>query len=327
MKRIAVAMVLASLVAISCVVSVAATYAGDANTTWLLNESGTVGWLYVQNGGSAPILTVRLALPQAAAVDGAYTVLWDGSYEYVILPTALPAGGNVTFTISGVGGKAIGLTGVELGDFYTWLALPAGTEATVDTLVGGPVVVKSADGKLNSVFFVNPDTPSAFVRLRGSNVVVGTGYATFTDGSYVYVNLGAPTVVGGITTLPLRGGQLDRVEFGSNWWAWSEVGSVLTITNLGSPKNAAVVNVRATAGVMPTLDAAHSYVFKADGTHVVLALSPDETIRQYDFATNSAGDLIRMWLPTTIGFGEPVVLAFDFAPHVYTVSLGTQGIK
>jgi hypothetical protein len=227
MKRIAVAIVLASLVAISCVVSVAATYVGDANTSWLLNESGTVGWLYVQNGGTADATIVRLALGAEATVDG-YTAIWNGKYEYVLLPAALAPGSNVGLTLAGIGGKAIGLTEVVLG------------------------------------------------------------------------------------------------SAANNWAAWSEAGSVLTITNLGSPKNAAVVNVRATGGVIPTLDGAASYVQTAAGTFG-LALSPDETVRQYDFATNSAGDLIRMWLPATVGYGESIVLTFDMAPRVFTVTLGTQG--
>ena len=225
MKRIAVAIVLASLVLIGCVASVAATqiYAGDANVTWLLDAAGTVGWLYVQNGGSVAATTVRLALGEAAVIDGGYTLFWDGSYEYVVLPTALSPGDSVALTVAGAAGVPIGLTGVELGDFYTWFTVPAGTQATVDALVGGSVVVKSADGAINTLFIVNSDAPAAFLDIRGSGVLIGGGLTTYTEGSDVYVNLGAPTVAGGVTAVKLLGGQVERAAFVADNYSWLTV--------------------------------------------------------------------------------------------------------
>jgi len=312
MKRLAIGLALASLVAVSCMLSVAAasTYTGNANVTWVVSDDGTVGWLYVQNAGSAAAPVVRLALGAAAVIEGGYTTFWDGSHQYVLLPTALAPGSYVALTLAGAGGTAIGLTGVELGRYYTWFTVPAGTQATVDTVVGGPVVVKSADGTLNTLFVVNPETSTRFVRLSGSAVVVGGGYATFADGSYLYVDLGGPTVAGGVTALPIVSGEVASVEFGS-WSVWSvaadATSTVLTVRNFGtSAVNQLLINFVRNANV----DLANSFVYKADGTQVAFALT-DTDARSWDIGANGDGTIQRFWLPVDVLPYEYVVVKID----------------
>jgi hypothetical protein len=328
MKRIAVAIVLASLVLISCVVSVAATkmYAGDANVTWLLNDAGTVGWLYVQNGGVAAATTVRLALAEPAVIDGGHTMLWDGSYQYVLLPTALPPSGNIALTVTGASGKAVGLTGVELGDFYSWFTLPVGTQATVDSLVGGAVVVKSADGLINSLFIANPDAPARILRVDGSDLAIGGGLKTLAEGPSIYVDLGQLTVAGGVTSVELLGGEVQKAAFGNEFGAlWGVVQSGTSVVVTAYNVSATTHNVLSiTLYSNATIDTLNSFVKKADGTSVAIALTTTD-LRNFDVATASNGRLQRIWLPVGALPFESVVVKIDLvdAPiRVFGVAFG-----
>jgi hypothetical protein len=321
MKRLAIGLALASLVAVSCVLSVAAasTYAGDANVTWVLSDDGTVGWLYVQNAGSVAEPVVRLALGAAAVIEGGYTTFWDGSHQYVLLPTALAPGSYVALTLAGAGGAAIGLTGVELGSYYTWFTVPAGTQATVDTVVGGPVVVKSSDGAVNTLFMVNPDAAARFVRIGGSGVAVGGGLATFSDESYVYVDLGELTVAGGVTAVTLLGGEVASVELGS-WIVWSVAAdattALLTVRNFGTiAVNQLFINFVRNAIV----DLADSFVYKTNWTRVAFALT-DTDARTWDAAVNGDGTMQRFWLPAE-------VLPFEYVIVKVTMASATEAIK
>jgi hypothetical protein len=332
MKRLAIGLALVSLVAVSLVLPVAAsTYAGDANVTWVVSDDGTVGWLYVQNAGSTAAPVVRLALGAAAVIEGGYTTFWDGSYQYVLLPTALAPGSYVALALAGAGGTAIGLTGVELGSYYTWFTVPVGTQATVDTVVGGPVVVKSADGAVNTLFMVSPATAARFVRLSGSDVAVGSGYATFSDGSYLYVDLGVPTVAGGVTAVTLLGGEVASAELGS-WVLWSvaadATSAVLTVRNFGtSAANQLFINFVRNAIV----DLANSFVHKTNWTSVAFALTDTENafvpakgvrslVRTWDAAVNGDGTIQRFWLPVE-------VLPFEYVIVKVTMASATEAIK
>jgi hypothetical protein len=318
MKRLAIGLALASLVAVSCVLSVAAasTYAGDANVTWVLGDDGTVGWLYVQNAGSVAEPVVRLALGAAAIIEGGYTTFWDGSYQYVLLPTALAPGSYVALTLAGAGGTAIGLTGVELGSYYTWFTVPVGAQATVKTLVGGAVLVQSADGSVNSLFMVNSDSAARFMRLGGSAMVAGK---SFSDGSYLYVDLGSPTVAGGVTAVTLLSGGVSSAQFGS-WTPWSVAAdattTLLTVYNCGTTAlNQLFINFVRNA----TVDLAGSYVYKADGTQVAFTLT-DTDARTWDAAANADGTIQRFWLPVEVLPSEYVVVRV-------TMASATEAIK
>jgi len=333
MKRLAIGLALASLVAVSCVLSVAAapTYAGDANVTWVVSSDSTLGWLYVQNAGSVAQPVVRLALGAAAVIEGGYTTFWDGAYQYVVLPTALAPGSYVALTLAGAGGTAIGLTGVELGSYYAWFTVPAGTQATVSNVVGGSVVVKSADGALNTLFIVNPETSARFVRLSGSDVVVGGGYATFSDGSYLYVDLVEPAVAGGVTAVTLLGGEVASAELGS-WIVWSvaadATSAVLTVRNFGtSAANQLFINFVRNAIV----DLSNSFVHKTNWTRVAFPLTDAENaftpvrgvrslVRTWDAAANGDGTIQRFWLPVE-------VLPFEYVVVKVTMASAAEAIK
>ncbi|MEI6171695.1 MAG: hypothetical protein WCQ45_04360, partial [bacterium] len=162
----------------------------------------------------------------------------------------------------------------------------------------------------NTLFVVNPETSARFVRLGGSAVVVGGGYATFSDGSYLYVDLVELAVAGGVTALPLVSGEVASVEFGS-WFVWSvaadATSAVLTVRNFGaSAVNQLLINFVRNANV----DLANSFVYKADGTQVAFALT-DTDARSWDIGSNGDGTIQRFWLPVDVLPYEYVVVKID----------------
>ena len=302
--------VLVAVLLAVAVPTMAQTYAGNKDVTWIVNEDQSLGWLYVQNGGTIALTTVRLALEQPAVIEGGYTTFWDGSYQYVLLPTGLAPGEHVALTVAGAGGKQVGLKGVALGDYYSWFTVPAGTQATVSTLVGGPVVLKSADGLINSLFIVNPETSASFLRVDGSGVVIGGGLTAVSQGSSVYVMLAQPTTAGGVTAVQLLGGEIKSAEFGY-WTVWSvdagATSTVVTVYNMGSSAaNALSITLFSNA----TVDTTNSFVHKADGTSVAVALTATDP-RGFDIATASGGRLQRLWLPVQVLPGESVAVKID----------------
>jgi len=239
MKRLQVGLVLVALVLAVGVLAAAGPYPGDSNTTYVLNDAGTAGWLYVQNGGSAAASVIRLEVGAKVAVEGGYTTLWDGTYQYVVLPAALDTGKHVSLFLSGVNNSKIGLLGVTLGDYYSWLPVTAGSQGQITELSGGVVLYAGADGGV-ALFVQNGADASQFVRLVGSSdLAIGGNYKVFSDSKYTYVDLGSAVAGGAVVSLVLTAGSVSSAEIGYFGAVLSAVeasgaSSILTVYNAGS---------------------------------------------------------------------------------------------
>ncbi len=161
------------------------------------------------------------------------------------------------------------------------------------------------------------------LEINGPDVSIA-GAQTAWDGKYLFVTLPAGENVDfTVTATAGKTIELKNASLIASKYEVAVAGSTATITYSGVTANALVVNLRAVSGVFAALDVANSYVVLADGTHVALALTADDA-RAYDYGTNMVGDLIRIWLPASIGAGEQVVLAFDVTPSFFKVTFGYQ---
>jgi hypothetical protein len=104
---------------------------------------------------------------------------------------------------------------------------------------------------------------------------------------------------------------------GTNAW--------LFVMNAGTaPFNALSISLYEVANI----DSAGSYVYKADGTLVSLALTADDA-RGFDWVAASSGRLIRCWLPVQVLPYEYVIVKIDQAApaaiKVFETYFGTIG--
>lgn len=184
--------------------------------------------------------------------------------------------------------------------------------------------VLNSDSTVGMLYVLNPEgLPVLKLDINSADVSI-SGFKTLV-GDYLYVLLPAGEEIVAVTVAAAPGKTVDlaSAELVSAGTAFAVSGDALEIGYLGAPANAVIVNLLSTAGVFAALSVDDSYVLLANGMLALLALE-DGDARSYDFGTNGVGDLVRVWLPVTIGNGEKVVLVFDAAPKVYKVALGYQ---
>jgi len=184
--------------------------------------------------------------------------------------------------------------------------------------------VLNGDSTGGMLYVQNPEgLPVLKLDINSADVAI-SGFKTLVA-DYLYVVLPAGEEIVAITVTAKPGKTIDLVsaELVSAGTAFTVSGTKVEIDYVGEPANAVVVNLMPTAGVFAALAVNDSYVLKADGTMAMLALVTGDA-RSYDFGTNGVGDIVRIWLPVTIGNGEKVVLLFDAAPKVFGVAVGYQ---